>query len=95
MLAGEERVSAKATNIAITRRCLSGELDRVSNDLEAALSAAPRRRARLEAKGLLFSLARPRRFDSWAADDPRPFRRERRQVLGRLARALVSRFRRA
>lgn len=78
-------------------RSLTGEYERLVRRVEQA----PSRPARLGAGAALLGFAatlaagRPGRrgADSWAADDPQPWRLERRRLLARLAGAMLSRLR--
>jgi len=71
---------------------LTGEFDRVVNRFEAASGLA---RLRAAAAGLttaaMLLLAR-RTADSWAADDPEPWREERRMLIFRARKALRKRL---
>lgn len=74
----------------IVRASLTGEVDRIGN----AMAASPAGRLKaLAALWLLIGRCLFRsQFDSWAPDDPEPFRAERRLLARRVARALSSRL---
>lgn len=68
---------------------LSGEMDRISGELDGG--ASEKLRAIGSLLGLIAALPFSHRFDSWAADDPAPWREERAFVIERLRRSLAGR----
>jgi predicted ATP-grasp superfamily ATP-dependent carboligase len=83
---GAEAQARHAARPGITRTNLSGEFDRRTTELEAAPTVAARIRAAASLAALLPLLLAPRRFDSWAKDDPAPFRWERKELIRRMVR---------
>lgn len=77
----------------LVKRNMSGEFERIADEGEEAASAAARVRAVLDLLRFLPLLLVRRGFDSWAADDPGPWRAERRSLLARLREALLKRLR--
>lgn len=76
---GQARIGVRKTNLA-------GELDRISTALKEGWGGTIGSMASLA--GLIASLPFPARFDSWAADDPAPWREERAIVVDRLKHSL-------
>ena len=70
---------------------LWGEYCRLRDTVDEARSPLRRTAAAVHALAQLARLARPAAFDSWAEDDPEPFRAERKAVLDRLAEAALKR----
>lgn len=68
---------------------LWGEYCRLRDSVDEARSPLRQAAAAVRALAQLVRLARPAAFDSWAQDDPEPFRAERKAVLDRLARAAM------
>jgi predicted ATP-grasp superfamily ATP-dependent carboligase len=91
VLTGGECPSVAISRPTIVKRSMTGEFDRLTNELEAAPSFAARVRA--AAAMILFwpTWLLKSRFDSWAADDAAPFLAERRQLRRRATRALAKR----
>jgi predicted ATP-grasp superfamily ATP-dependent carboligase len=85
IILGEARPGVRKTN-------LSGEIDRLALALEGAGGKAS---ALVSLAGLVVALPFPQRFDSWAGDDPAPWREERRLALERLTRPILGRRRSA
>ncbi|WP_444857622.1 carboxylate--amine ligase [Sphingosinicella sp.] len=87
----EPRLEARQSRI-IARRSMSGEYARLGDALAQASGSGARLRAAVALLAFPPTLFLRRRFDSWAADDPDPYRRELRQLcglaLGRVARRL-------
>ncbi|HEX8261983.1 MAG TPA: ATP-grasp domain-containing protein [Allosphingosinicella sp.] len=76
----------------VVKADLTGEFDRAVDRLEAARGLG-RLRAAFEGLGAATALFFAREgADSWALDDPEPWRSERRQLLGRLRDALRKRL---
>jgi predicted ATP-grasp superfamily ATP-dependent carboligase len=76
----------------IARRSMSGECSRLAAAVAEARGAAARLRAIAGLLAFLPTLLLRSRFDSWAADDPRPFHVERRQIRSRLSGAFARRL---
>lgn len=91
VLTGKAPAAASPHRIGLTKTNLTGEFDRRSEERWESRSAYGRMAATLSLLAFLPTLALPSRFDSWAADDPEPFRVERRTLLKRLAGALGKR----
>ena len=91
VLTGGECSSVAISRPTIVKRSMTGEFDRLTNELEAAPSLAAK--ASAAAAMILFwpTWLLKSRFDSWAADDAGPFLAERRQLRRRAARALAKR----
>ncbi|HEX2763668.1 MAG TPA: ATP-grasp domain-containing protein [Allosphingosinicella sp.] len=82
-------VAPGAPRAGIRKTNLRGEMDRVSTTLKGG--GPGKAGALVSLAGLLATLPFPARFDSWAADDPAPWREERKAVLARLRRSVSSR----
>lgn len=77
----------------VEKRNLGGECHALSVALKEAVSFSDYLRFAFHALGLALLLVSGRRFDSWAADDPRPFHAERRALLAAFIRFCGKRLR--
>lgn len=89
---GRDLALTVAPRSGTVRRSMSGEFYRIANRIEAASSPFGRIAAAAALVGLAASLPIRSRFDSWAADDPEPWRAERRQLARRIFAALRNRL---
>ncbi|HEY0113920.1 MAG TPA: ATP-grasp domain-containing protein [Allosphingosinicella sp.] len=78
------RGTTGAARPGVVKRNMTGEYERLG-EASAGADGASKVKAVAAALAFLPGLLSPRRFDSWAADDPAPFLAERRALLGRLA----------
>ena len=91
-LAVHGRESAGAYANGVAKADLTGEFDRVVDRFEAASGPARLRAAATGLATIVHLLAARRRADSWAPDDPEPWREERRELARRLRDALGKRL---
>lgn len=89
---GDECAAPPVAHSGLVRRSMGAELYRIVNRIEAAASPLARTAAVAGLIGLAASLPLRSRFDSWAADDPEPYRAERRQLIRRVSAALRNRL---
>lgn len=75
----------------ITKRNMTGEIDRLASEIRDA-QAAGKLRSLASMIGFCATLALRARFDSWSPDDPAPFHAERRQILRKLVRGMAARL---
>ena len=87
---GREAGGAYAGGVA--KADLTGEFDRIVDRAEAAGGLARLPAAAASLAAALSLLAARRGADSWAADDPAPWREERRELARRLRAALLKRL---
>lgn len=91
-LAVHGRAGAGRYAAGIAKADLTGELDRVVDRFEAASGGERLRSAAAGLAAALSLLVARRSADSWAADDPRPWREERAELARRLLAALRKRL---
>ena len=92
VMTGREPEIGPIRRRGIVKRSLTGECDRLAGRIEATDSLAGKLAAAARLLLLASTLVLPRRFDSWAADDPAPYRTERRQYFERLFAAVARRL---
>ncbi|HEX8225540.1 MAG TPA: ATP-grasp domain-containing protein [Allosphingosinicella sp.] len=86
------REAAGAYAPGVAKADLTGEFDRIVDHVEASSGMALLRAAASALAGALALLVARQGADSWAADDPRPWREERLQLARRLREALDKRL---
>lgn len=91
LVEGREPPQAIGSRPGVTKLNLDYELHALSASFEQARGFLDHARLAASAMRLAARLVTGRSFDSWAADDPAPFRAERQQVLAWLRRALAAR----
>lgn len=91
-LAVHGREGAGAYSAGVAKADLTGEFDRVVDRFEAASGFARLRSATAGLAAALSLLVARQSADSWAADDPQPWREERRELARRLRDALRKRL---
>lgn len=92
MKVGNAERSPPKGRIGVTKRNMTGEFDRLSDEIDQSASAGRKLLSVAATIGLCATLASRARFDTWAADDPAPFFAERRQLARRLLRGFVKRL---
>jgi predicted ATP-grasp superfamily ATP-dependent carboligase/protein-tyrosine-phosphatase len=91
-LAVHGREGRGAYEAGVAKADLTGEFDRIVDRVEGAVGAERLRAAASGLAGALALLVARRGADSWAADDPLPWREERLQLATRLREALRKRL---
>lgn len=86
VLTGGKGEIAPVRPTGTVKRSMTGEFDRLAGEIETAGSLPGKLLALLAVMRFCFTMTLRSRFDSWAADDPEPFRVERRQIARRLLR---------
>jgi predicted ATP-grasp superfamily ATP-dependent carboligase len=92
LLTGRQVPLPKRVSTGQVKCNVAAEADRLSAQAKAARSLWDRLRAAVGAAAFLATLLFPRRFDSWAEDDPAPFTLARKELLGRMAGAVSKRL---
>lgn len=93
LLVHEREPAPAPYRIGLVRRDLSGEYRRIADKLTGAGGIRQRLAGLAAGAGLVVALLRPRSFDTWAGDDPGPFRQEVRKLAAGAALAIRKRLR--